>query len=334
MANNINKRIFDTDNALKGSFNGICGKWQITTYSIFVFSYAVIIGWINHLLDYTLITPRDVQCNHTELLNKNNTLYNISENSLIQRLSGKNKYEIIENLNSTTIPFAYNYSTEFGQTVITEFNLFCDLQSVLKMPRFANFFGFIIGCLMLGLASDKGGRKIIILACIWTSGVISIFQLVGNDFISFVFFQFFIGLFIGGVQASFLPAIIEMFPINFRAFYGVFFHLIVVLFELLLPWLGKSFKSWSLLQVFVTAPVILTAILQWFVYESIFWYLAHKEYDKAIEVLTDLAKRNGIQFESKFKQAKDFLHAKHSKGTQVDILPLLRLQDVELFGKK
>ncbi len=35
--------------------------------------------------------------------------------------------------------------------------------------------------------------------------------------------------------------------------------------------------------------------------------------------------------ESKFKQAKDFLHAKHSKGTQVDILPLLRLQDVELL---
>lgn len=125
-----------------------------------------------------------------------------------------------------------------------------------------------------------------------------------------------------------------MFPINFRAFYGVFFHLIVCLFELILPWLAKSFKSWKLLQMFITAPVLLTAVLQWFVYESIFWYLAHKEYDKAIKVLTRLAKHNGIQFESKFKQAKDFLHAKHSKGTQVDILPLLRLQDVELLGKK
>ena len=36
----------------------------------------------------------------------------------------------------------------------------------------------------------------------------------------------------------------------------------------------------------------------------------------------------------KFAQAKDFLYAKHSKETQVDILPLLRLQDVEILGKK
>jgi hypothetical protein len=97
-----------------------------------------------------------------------------------------------------------------------------------------------------------------------------------------------------------------MFPINFRAFYGVFFHLIISLFEIILPWLAKSFKSWNLLQIFVTTPIVLTAVLQWFVYESIFWYLAHKEYDKAIKNLTKLAKRNGILFESKFKQAKDF----------------------------
>jgi hypothetical protein len=174
--------------------------------------------------------------------------------------------------------------------------------------------------------------------------------------VSYTFFSFFIGLFIGvrlyyflnnsiytinfkfyflkGIQASFLPAIIEMFPINFRAFYGVFFHLIICLFELLLPWLAKSFRSWKLLQIFVTVPIVLTAILQWLVNESIFWYLANKEYDKAINVLTKLAKRNGIQFDTKFKQAKDFLHAKHSKATQVDILPLLRLQDIELLGKK
>ena len=83
-----------------------------------------------------------------------------------------------------------------------------------------------------------------------------------------------------------------------------------------------------------TLPLILTAPLQWIAFESIFWYLAHKEYDKAITTLSRLAKRNGIEFESKFKQAQEFLHAKHSKATQVDIMPLLRLKDVESLGKK
>jgi hypothetical protein len=61
-----------------------------------------------------------------------------------------------------------------------------------------------------------------------------------------------------------------------------------------------------LLQIFVTVPIVLTAILQWLVNESIFLYLANKEYDKAINVLTKLAKRNSIQFDTKFKQAKFF----------------------------
>lgn len=187
---------------------------------------------------------------------------------------------------------------------------------------------------MLGIASDMGGRKMIILACIWTAGIMSLFQLVGTDYVSFVFFQFFLGLFVGGVQASFLPAIIEMFPINFRTFYGVAFHIIACSFELCMPWLAKSFKNWKVLQVFVTSPVLLTFALQFFVYESIFWFLAHKEYDRVIRLLTRLAKRNGISFSSKFPQADAFRNAKHSKATQVDILPLLRLQDVELLGKK
>jgi hypothetical protein len=49
----INKRIFDTDNALKGSFNGWWGKWQIITYIFFVLGYSIVIGWINRLPDYT-----------------------------------------------------------------------------------------------------------------------------------------------------------------------------------------------------------------------------------------------------------------------------------------
>lgn len=124
-----------------------------------------------------------------------------------------------------------------------------------------------------------------------------------------------------------------MFPINFRSFYGVAFHLVVAVFELTLPWLARSFKSWKVLQLFVTSPIIVTAVLQFFVYESIFWFLAHKEYDSVIKLLTKLAKRNGISFSSKFPQADEFKNAKHSKSTQVDILPLLRLQDVELLGK-
>ena len=219
-------------------------------------------------------------------------------------------------------------------TVPLDFGILSPQHPHFKLSRYIFSIGFILGAIVLGFGSDRGGRKIIILACIWTTGIMSVFQLVGTDYMSYIFFQFFVGLFLGGIQAAFLPAIVEMFPIKMRTLYGVGFHFVVCLFQVSIPWLAKSFRNWKLLQGFVTAPLILTACLQWFVYESIFWFLAHKEYDKAIKSLTTLAKRNGILFESKFKQAKDFLHAKHSKATQVDILPLLRLQDLDFIGKK
>jgi hypothetical protein len=49
----VSKRIFDTDNALKGSFNGLFGKWQLIAYSFLVFGYAVIAGWIDNLHNFT-----------------------------------------------------------------------------------------------------------------------------------------------------------------------------------------------------------------------------------------------------------------------------------------
>lgn len=273
-----------------------------------------------------MLVPKDVDCN--PILGENQTVLN---QTVIQRLSNPDKF-LTNGVNNTA--YRYNFSNEYGITVPSEFEILCDLTGYIRLPRFAHLIGYLIGALLLGFASDRGGRKMIVLCCIWVNGIMSVFQLVGHDFVSFAFFQFFIGLFVGGVQSSFLPAIIEMFPINFRTFYGVFFHLVVCLFEILLIWLARSFRSWRFLQIFVTVPIALTAILHWLVSESIFWYLAHKEYDKAIQVLTRLAKRNGLNFESKFKQAKEFLHAKHSKATQIDMLPLLRLQDIDILGQK
>lgn len=128
--------------------------------------------------------------------------------------------------------------------------------------------------------------------------------------------------------------VVEMFPIQYRTFYGVAFHLFVSIFEAVFPLIAKAIQDWKLIQVAVTTPLVLTFCLYWISDESIFWHLAHKEYDKAIKTLSHLAKRNGISFESKFKQAKEFLHAKHSKAIQTEMLPLMRLQDIEVYGKK
>ena len=193
----INKRIFDTDNAMKGTFNGLFGRWQLITYSFFVFGYALCIGWINNLLDYSLLGSEDAVCSNTSELVDPTRYYNYTNRSLIQRLSGEKKYKAFAIGQNQPVDIDYNYTSNYGSTVVIKYAIFCELAVFLKMPRYVNVLGAIIGALILGFASDRGGRKIIILGCIWTTGIISLFQLVGNDYISFVFFQFFLGLFIG-----------------------------------------------------------------------------------------------------------------------------------------
>ena len=59
--------------------------------------------------------------------------------------------------------------------------------------------------------------------------------------------------------------------------------------------------------------------------ESIFWYTSQKDFGTAIVSLTKIAQFNGIIFEDAFREARDFLHGKRSKGIQCDFQPLLRL---------
>jgi hypothetical protein len=51
--NVLNKRIFDTDNALKGAFNGRFGKWQLLSYTLISIAFSIVTAWICKLNIYT-----------------------------------------------------------------------------------------------------------------------------------------------------------------------------------------------------------------------------------------------------------------------------------------
>ena len=56
-----------------------------------------------------------------------------------------------------------------------------------------------------------------------------------------------------------------------------------------------------------------------------FWHTTQKDYVTAVLSLTKIARFNGIVFEDVFREARDFLRGKRSKGIQCDFQPLLRL---------
>jgi MFS family permease len=97
----------------------------------------------------------------------------------------------------------------------------------IKIPNIVYLVGLILGGLIFGYIADHTGRKMILLGNIfyinffnltlrsligsmWTACALSIFQLLSEDYISYVFFILFVGMAIGAVQVITVPYVIEM----------------------------------------------------------------------------------------------------------------------------
>lgn len=114
-----------------------------------------------------------------------------------------------------------------------QFEYLCD-KGRIKIPNIIFLVGFILGGLIFGYFADHSGRKLALLGkkhflllseminrsilnnlsnfkgSIWTACVLSIFQLLSEDYISYAFFMLFLGITIGSVQVITIPYVMEM----------------------------------------------------------------------------------------------------------------------------
>ncbi|UJR30512.1 hypothetical protein I4U23_018042 [Adineta vaga] len=320
------KKSWDADKALKNTYKGKFGLYQLRAYIFLVLGYAIVAAWITEMPTFALMKPKSFNCTPTYINMTNET------NSTSKLLYG-NVQRIVVNGKIQRIEPTYEYDQEYGRTVLTDFNAFCDPIRI-KLPNIIYLIGLVIGGLVFGCIADHSGRKMILIGSMWTACALSVFQLLSDDYISYVFFIFFVGIAIGAVQVITVPYVIEMFPIETRAIYGLLLTAAVFLFDLIIPGLAFLIKNWKVLQGVVSAPLIITAVLYWFTEESMFWHTAQKDYVTAVLSLTNIARFNGIVFEDIFTEARDFLRGKRSKGIQCDFQPLLRLEDIQSLGSK
>ncbi|CAF1078642.1 unnamed protein product [Rotaria sordida] len=339
------KKSWDSDKALKSTYKGKFGKHQLRAYIFLVLGYAVVVAWLAEMPTFALLQPKSINCSRI--------VPSVSSINTANSTSLKLKSRESISLNSTVKPLnslngtvrkttdrpvrndqpTYNYSQEYGRTVLTDFNVSCDSIRV-KIPNIVYLVGLVLGGVIFGYIADHSGRKMILIGSMWTACALSIFQLLSDDYISYVFFILFVGIAIGAVQVISVPYVIEMFPIESRAVYALLLTGVVFMLDLIIPALAFAIKNWKILQGVVSAPLIITAVLYWFTEESMFWYTTQKDYVTAVLSLTKVARFNGIVFEDVFREARDFLSGKRSKGIQCDFQPLLRLEDIKSLGSK
>lgn len=175
---------------------------------------------------------------------------------------------------SSDICQMYEYHGENGEiSVVTEWNLVCNMKIYSALSVTLYFVAVAIGALIAGVLTDKYGRRSVLYACIYAQGIIGIFiSLTAYSYIPYVILRSAQGLFIQGILSSTYLLINEILPGKHRTiitgiieiFWGLGLILLAVIAYLLPNWRHLNLTTCLI-------PLVIASFSLWFVPESKTW---------------------------------------------------------------
>ncbi|XP_018421148.1 PREDICTED: solute carrier family 22 member 3 [Nanorana parkeri] len=182
---------------------------------------------------------------------------------------------------------------EYRTTIISQYNLVCSDAWKLDMTQSSLNFGFLIGALILGYAADRYGRKVIYLISSFGVGLSGIGAAFAPNFYVFVFFRFLQGIFGKGTWMTCYVIVTELVGSKQRRIVGIVVQMFFTLGVMIIPGIAYLIPTWQGVQLAISLPNFLFLLYYWFIPESPRWLLIRKKKDKAMHIMSDIAKHNG-----------------------------------------
>ncbi|KAJ7392479.1 hypothetical protein OS493_012145 [Desmophyllum pertusum] len=186
----------------------------------------------------------------------------------------------------------WEFDTSELNSVVTEWDLVCDVSALSMLTKAVMFLGVMIGVLVGGFLSDKLGRKPVVY---FVSALMNILALAGS-FIHvywvYVLFRVLVGLCSGCATIAMYVLLVEYVGKRHRHVIGVALWYFWVLSLLLLPLVAYLIRDWRTLSIVGAVPGLVQIFFWWFIPESPRWLLAHGKPNEAMEELKKVAAFN------------------------------------------
>ncbi|XP_067085261.1 solute carrier family 22 member 6 [Osmerus mordax] len=195
-------------------------------------------------------------------------------------------------LQGCTDGWAYNM-TEMTSTIISEWDLVCDLRSLKQMGQTIYMGGVLVGALIFGSLSDKYGRRILLLISnlmIAVGGTCAAFS---NSFSVFCVFRFFCGMGLCGLVLNSFSLIVEWIPTHVRTVVGTGTGYCYTMGQLILAVVAYFIRDWRWLTLAVSLPFYVSFLYSWWFLESARWLVLNKKSEQAVKNLRAVARFNG-----------------------------------------
>ncbi|CAG5134085.1 unnamed protein product [Candidula unifasciata] len=179
---------------------------------------------------------------------------------------------------------------EGSNTIVTEWDLICDLSWVQSIIIFIQMIGVLIGSYYGSLIGDKCGRRVNLYISVAFHTVFSLLAAFSVDWKMFACLRFFIGLTVGGMLSCCLVYPIEFVSKWWRGFLSTFpvwnfgaatFSLVVLLL-----------KNWKHVHIATALFSLLVFLLGFWVPESMRWLALQGKVEKAKNIANMVAAMN------------------------------------------
>ncbi|XP_037543936.1 solute carrier family 22 member 6-like [Nematolebias whitei] len=212
--------------------------------------------------------------------------------SLASDKRGEDEDELDIVLQGCTDGWSYNM-TERTSTIISEWDLVCDLRSFKQMGQTIYMGGVLMGAFVLGSLSDRYGRRMLLIVSNLLMAVSGTCAAFSPSFSLFCLFRFGCGMALSGVGLNSLSLIVEWVPTRVRTATGTMAGYCYTIGQLIFTFLAYFIRDWRWLTLSVSLPSYAFFLSSWWLHESSRWLALNNKPEQAVQALKSVARFNG-----------------------------------------
>ncbi|XP_004076416.1 solute carrier family 22 member 6 isoform X1 [Oryzias latipes] len=213
--------------------------------------------------------------------------------------------------------WSYNM-TEMTSSIISDWDLVCDLRSLKQMGQTIYMGGVLVGAIIFGGLSDRYGRRILLLISNMLMAVAGTCAAFSPSFPLFCLFRFGCGMALSGLGLNTFSLIVEWIPTRIRTVTGTITGYCYTLGQLLLAGIAYFIRDWRWLTLAVSLPFYVFFLISWWFHESSRWLALNNKHEEAVKTLKSVARFNG----------------RHEEGEKLDIKMLQESMKKEMSSSK
>ncbi|KAM5185441.1 steroid transmembrane transporter SLC22A24-like [Callospermophilus lateralis] len=181
----------------------------------------------------------------------------------------------------------------FPSTIITEWDLVCESQSLKPMVQTLFMTGSLLGSLIYSLLSDRFGRKVVYQWCLLQLGIVDTATAFAPTFLIYCILRFWAGLCVTTIMANAFSLTSEWSTSQRNSVGIVLMMSSYSIGQMFLGGLAFAIRKWYTLHLVVSIPLLVLLLPSRKLVESFRWLIVRNQLEKGVKEFRRVAHING-----------------------------------------